>query len=168
MRTLYLLRHAKSSWKDENQQDFERPLAGRGKKACAAMARLIQTEGMEFDLLLSSTAVRARETIDLVRQHAKLRSELRFDERIYDAPVSRLIQVISEVENDRKVILLIGHNPGMEQLLQSLTGQVERMPTAALAKIKLKTSKWSEVAETNGTLEWIVRPKELEDGSEDS
>ena len=168
MRTLYLLRHAKSSWKDENQQDFERPLAGRGRKACGVMARLIQTEGMEFDLLLSSTAVRARETIDLIRQNAKLRSELRFDERIYDAPVSRLVQVISEVENDRKVILLIGHNPGMEELLQTLTGQVERMTTAALAKIKLKTSKWSEVAETDGTLEWIVRPKELEDDSEDA
>ncbi len=168
MRTLYLLRHAKSSWKDESQQDFERPLAGRGRKACGMVARLIQTEGMEFDLLLSSTAVRARETIDLVRQQAKLRSELRFDERIYDAPVSRLIQVISELENDRKVILLIGHNPGMEELIQTLTEQEERMPTAALAKIKLKTSKWSEVAETVGTLEWIVRPKDLDEDSADT
>jgi len=162
MRTLYLLRHAKSSWKEESQLDFERPLAGRGRKACSLIAKLIQSEGIEFDLLLSSSAVRARETIELIRQQAKLRSELRFDERIYEAPVTRLMEIISEVENDRKVILVVGHNPGMEELIHALTGEEQGMPTAGLAKIKLKSSKWAEVGEAKGTLEWIVRPKELE------
>ena len=167
MRTLYLLRHAKSSWKEESQLDFERPLAGRGKKACGLIAKHIQSEGIEFDLLLSSSAVRARETIELIRQQAKLRSELRFDERIYEAPVTRLMEIISEVENDRKVILVVGHNPGMEELIHALTGEEQGMPTAGLAKIKLKVSKWSEVGEANGTLEWIVRPKELEQTEDD-
>jgi phosphohistidine phosphatase len=167
MRTLYLLRHAKSSWKEESQLDFERPLAGRGRKACGLIAKLIQSEGIEFDLLLSSSAVRARETIELVRQQAKLRSELRFDERIYEAPVTRLMEIISELENDRKVILLVGHNPGMGELIHALTGEEQGVPTASLAKIKLKVSKWSEVGEAKGTLEWIVRPKELEQGEDD-
>ena len=74
MRTLYLLRHAKSSWKDEALPDFERPLAGRGREACGVLARYIQSEKVEFDLILSSTAVRARETIELIRQRAKLRT----------------------------------------------------------------------------------------------
>jgi phosphohistidine phosphatase len=161
MRTLYLLRHAKSSWKDESQLDFERPLASRGRKACSVIAKFIQSEAIEFDLLLSSTAVRARETIELIRQQAKLRSELRYDERIYEAPVTRLVEIISEVENDRKVILLVGHNPGMEELIHTLTGEERQVSTASLAKIKLKVSKWSEVGNANGTLEWIVRPKEL-------
>ena len=168
MRTLYLLRHAKSSWKDENQLDLERALAGRGKKACGIVARFIQTEGIELDLLLSSTATRARETVELVRQQAKLRAELRYDERIYEATVDRLVEVISEVENDRKSILLVGHNPGMEELLHALTDQEQRMPTAALAKIKLKLSKWSDIEGMKGTLEWVVRPKELTEQSSKS
>ena len=162
MRTLYLLRHAKSSWKDESLVDFERPLAGRGRRACETIAGLIRTEQIEFDLLISSTAIRARETIERIRQVAKLRSELRFDERIYEASVDRLLEVISKIENDRKNVLLVGHNPGFEELLQLLTGDAERVPTACLAKIKFKISKWSEVEANQGTLEWIVRPKELE------
>ena len=162
MRTLYLLRHAKSSWKDESLVDFERPLAGRGRRACESIAGLIRSEQVEFDLLLSSTAVRARETIERIRQVAKLRTELRFDERIYEASADRLLEVISQIENDRKNVLLIGHNPGFEELLQLLTGDVERVPTACLAKIKFKIPKWSEVGPNQGTLEWIVRPKELE------
>jgi phosphohistidine phosphatase len=162
MRTLYLLRHAKSSWKDESLVDFERPLAGRGRRACETIAGLIRSEQIEFDLLLSSTAVRARETIERIKQLAKLRTELRFDERIYEASTDRLLEVISQIENDRKNVLLIGHNPSFEELLQLITGEAERMPTACLAKIKLKISKWSEVGANQGTLEWIVRPKELE------
>ena len=161
MRTLYLLRHAKSSWKDESLLDIERPLAGRGRRACETIGELIRSEQMEFDLLLSSTAVRARETIERVRQQAKLRTELRFDERIYEATPSRLVEVISQIENDRKSVLLIGHNPGFEELLQLLTEEEQRMPTACLTKIRLRISKWSEVGENQGTLEWIVRPKEL-------
>ena len=162
MRTLYLLRHAKSSWKDESLVDFERPLAGRGRRACETIAGLIRSEQIEFDLLLSSTAVRARETIERIRQMAKLRNELRFDERIYEASTDRLLEVISQIENDRKNVLLIGHNPGFEELLQLLTGDAERVPTACLVKIKFKISKWSEVGANQGTLEWIVRPKDLE------
>ena len=162
MRTLYLLRHAKSSWKDDSLPDFERPLAGRGRRSCETIADLIRSEQIEFDLLLSSTAVRARETIERVRQHAKLRTELRFDERIYEATADRLLEVINQIESDRKTVLLIGHNPGFEDLLQLLTNELQPVPTACLAKVKMKISKWSEAGENKGTLEWIVRPKELE------
>jgi phosphohistidine phosphatase len=163
MRTLYLLRHAKSSWKDETQADFERPLAGRGRKACIIVAQLFQVKKIELDLIICSTAVRARETIDLVRQYTRLKTELRFDERIYEADTSRLLEVVSQIDPDRKSVLLVGHNPGFEDLVHELTGKSERLPTAALVKIKLKTSKWSEPYAGNASLDWIVRPKELED-----
>jgi phosphohistidine phosphatase len=165
MRTLYLLRHAKSSWKDDSLPDFERPLVGRGRKACRILAQMLVEKDIDFDLILSSTAVRARETIDLVRQHAKLRSELRFDERIYEASATRLLEITSQIENDRKTVLLVGHNPGLEELLRVLTGEEHRLPTAALVKMKLKISKWSDASENKGTLEWIVSPKELESSS---
>ncbi len=163
MRTLYLLRHAKSSWKDETLADFERPLNGRGEKACETMARFIQKENCEFDLMVSSTAVRARETIELVRQIAKLRTELRYDERIYEATAGRLLEVISQLDNDRKSVLLVGHNPGMEDLQHMLTREIRDFSNVTLAKIKLKISKCSESIDNDGALEWIVRPKELEE-----
>jgi phosphohistidine phosphatase len=162
MRTLYLLRHAKSSWKDPSQADFERPLANRGRKACESIARLIQDRGLEFDLVLCSTAIRARETIDLVTKYAKLRTELRFDERIYEATVAQLVEIVSQLENERKSVLLIGHNPGFEDLLHVFSGADHRFPTASLAKIKLKISKWSDPFDHKASVDWIIRPKELE------
>ena len=165
MRTLYLLRHAKSSWKDESLVDFERPLAGRGRKACGLIARFIKENDIKFDLVLSSTAIRARDTIDLINRQANLQSELRFDERIYEASIMRLLEIASQIENDRKTVLLVGHNPGFEALLMDLTGTAHRLPTGALAKIKLKISKWSDNFDDKATLEWIVKPKQLGVGS---
>ena len=162
MRTLYLLRHAKSSWKDETLPDFERPLAGRGKRACEVVAQIIQEREIRFCLALCSTAIRARETLELVNQNVKLRTELRFDERIYEAGVADLLEVTSEIESDRKSVLMVGHNPGFEDLLYLLTGETHRFPTASLAKLKLKVSKWSDSYDNKAVLDWITRPKDWE------
>ena len=154
MLDLYLLRHAKSSWDDASQQDFERPLTDRGRAACALIAEVIKKKGIEFDLILVSTAVRTRQTIELVKERAKISSEVRYDERIYEATVRQLLEVISEIENDRRSVLLVGHNPGIEELLTLLTSEHVRVTTANLAKIKMK-------ATNKGTLDWIIRPKEM-------
>jgi phosphohistidine phosphatase len=161
MLTLYLLRHAKSDWDDASQQDFERPLANRGRKAAALIGELIQEKGIDFDLVLVSTAVRTRETIELVQERAKFRSEVRYDERIYEATVSQLLGVIAEVDNDRGSVLLVGHNPGLEALLTLLTGEQISLTTANLTKIKLNVTTWSATLTNKGTLDWIIRPKEI-------
>ena len=161
MLTLYLLRHAKSSWDDASQPDFERPLANRGRKACAMIGEYIQEKGIDFDLVLVSTAVRTRETIELIKERAKFRGEVRYDERVYEATVSQLQEIIAQVDNDRESVLLVGHNPGIEELLALLTGEQQRVTTANFAKVKLKATKWSGNLANKGTLEWIVRPKEI-------
>ena len=161
MLTLYLLRHAKSSWDDTSQLDFDRPLASRGRKACALIGEFIQKEEINFDLVLVSTAVRTRETIELIKECAKFRGEVRYDERIYEASVSQLLEIISQIDNDRESVLLVGHNPGIEELLALLTGEQQRVTTANFAKIKLRATKWSGNLSNKGTLEWIVRPKEI-------
>src|ERR1044072_6031642 len=161
MLTLYLLRHAKSSWGDESKPDFERPLASRGRKAAALIGEFIQEKGIDFDLVLVSTAVRTRETIELIKETAKFRGEVRYDERIYEATVSQLLEVIAQVDSDRESVLLVGHNPGIEELLTLLTGEQQRVTTANFAKIKLKTTKGSANPHGRGTLEWLVRPKEI-------
>jgi phosphohistidine phosphatase len=161
MLTLYLLRHAKSSWDDASQKDFERPLNNRGRKACEVIGEVVEEKGIDFDLVLVSTALRTRQTIELVKERAKLRGEVRYDERIYEATMSQLLEVISQVDNDRKSVLLVGHNPGLEGLLTLLTGEDVRVTTANLAKIKIKATKWSASLANKGTLDWIIRPKEI-------
>ncbi len=161
MRTLYLLRHAKSSWGDASKQDFERPLANRGRKACATIGEFIQEKGIDFDLVLVSTAFRTRETIDLIKERAKFRGEVRYDERIYEATAPQLVEIISQVDNERESVLIVGHNPGLEELLSLLTGEQHRVTTANFAKIKVKTPKWSASLANKGTLDWLVRPKEI-------
>jgi len=161
MLTLYLLRHAKSSWNDASQPDFERPLANRGREAAALIGEFIREKGIDFDLILVSTAVRTRETIELIKERADFRGEVRYDERIYEATVSQLLEIISQIDNDRESVLLVGHNPGIEGLLALLTGEQHHVTTANFAKIKLNTPKWSANLAQEGTLEWIIRPKEM-------
>ena len=161
MKTLLLLRHAKSSWKDSSLQDFDRPLNGRGKKAAETIGRFIRNKQVVPDLILSSSAIRARETVEIVIKTAKLRSEVRYDERIYEASPQRLLEVVSQIDEERKIVLLVGHNPGLEELLKLLTDRDEHMATGTFARIDLKAASWDQVLEDKGTLEWIVRPKEL-------
>jgi len=161
MLILYVLRHAKSSWADESMRYFDRPLASRGREACAVIGEFIEEKGIHFDLVLVSTAVRTRETIALVKERAKFQAEVRYDERIYEASTSQLLEVISQVESDRKSVLLVGHNPGIADLLALLTGEHHQVTTATFAKIDIKALEWSTNLADVSRLDWIVRPKEL-------
>jgi phosphohistidine phosphatase len=160
MKKLLLLRHAKSSWADASLPDFERPLNERGMRAAPLIGKFMRAEKIRPDMVICSPAKRARETIALVLEAAAIETELRYDERIYEATVARLFEVISQIE-DKREVLLVGHNPGFENLLESLTGQTERMPTAALARIALNSDNWDEAAAKGGHLECLVKAKEL-------
>lgn len=161
MKTLLLLRHAKSSWENADQKDFDRPLNNRGLKAAPAVGRFLRGQKEQPQLIISSPAERARQTTSLVREAAGLTADLRYDERIYEASVERLMEVVSQIEDAREVVMLVGHNPGFEALLEQLTGETQRMPTAALACLELDVDKWSKVRENTGRLKWLVKPKEL-------
>ena len=161
MKTLLLLRHAKSSWKDSDARDFDRPLNQRGLKAAPAIGRLIRKRKLQPDLLLSSPAERARQTTQLVIEAAGLKTELRYDERIYEASVARLLGLVSELDDEAGIVMLVGHNPGFEELLEVLTGEAHKLPTAALSCIELNIEKWNKVRAGTGRLEWLVKPKKL-------
>lgn len=163
MRTLYLLRHAKSSWKDASLADFERPLKGRGRDAAEQMGRFLASKKVTLGALISSPSVRTRQTIDLVQREVQLGVEPQFDQRIYEASLLTLLDVVYELPDDKKAALLVGHNPGMEELLAFLTHEARHMPTCALAKISIHGSSWKQAARGAGKLEWFVTPKDLED-----
>jgi phosphohistidine phosphatase len=163
MRTLYLLRHAKSSWKDLTLPDFDRPLKDRGRKAAKRIGKYLGAEKLNGPLVICSPAVRTRETAEIVLKRAHLPDEVRFDERIYEASLRDLVLVAAEIPDDKQVAILIGHNPGFEELLAYLTGEGRRMPTCALAKIKFDVESWKDIKEDQGALDWFVTPKELEE-----
>lgn len=164
MKTLFLLRHAKSSWKDTSLPDFERPLNKRGRQAAPLVGKFMRKQKMRPDLILCSPAERARQTIALVGDAATFKAELRYDERIYEAHVARLLSVVSQIDEDAGKVLIVGHNPGLEELLEHLTGEVRHMPTAALAHITLDIERWADAREQSGELVRLVRPKELLQG----
>ena len=118
---------------------------------------------MSDPLVVCSPAVRTRETAEIVLKHAHLPVAVRHEERIYEASLRDLVQVVSEIPDDKQVVILIGHNPGFEELLAYLTGEGRRMPTGALAKIKFDVESWKDIKEDHGTLDWFVTPKELEE-----
>lgn len=160
MKTLYLLRHAKSSWDNADLSDFERPLNERGMRAAPFMGKLMRERGLLPDLILSSPAERAKQTTLLVKEAGKLPAEIRFEESIYEASPLRLLRLISELDNDLDSVMLIGHNPGFEGLVHFLSGRSEAMPTAALAVIEMETDNWSKANLDCCSLRFVIRPKE--------
>jgi len=161
MKVLYLLRHAKSNWDDPDIDDFDRVLNNRGEKAAPLMGEQIRRREVRPDLILCSPAKRAEQTATLALESAEIESEPLFDERIYLASASTLLSILSERAEKVDSVMLIGHNPGMANLLEMLTGKYDEFPTAALARIKLDIKKWKELRRGCGTLDWILRPKEL-------
>ena len=113
------------------------------------------------ELVLSSPAQRAKETTQLVCDAAGLIAVTRYDDGIYEASARRLLEIVSQIEDAVSTAMLVGHNPGLEELLAILTGEPQRMPTASLASIELGIERWSEMTSRTGTLQWIVKPKEL-------
>lgn len=163
MKKLILMRHAKSSWDDQRLTDFERPLNERGVRAAPLVGRHLKRLRIAPGLVLSSPAERARQTAALVAEAAGFDAPVRYDERIYEASAARLLEVVSQVEEGVDEVMLVGHNPGMEELLALLAGESRRMPTAAVARITLDVERWGRVSPGAGRLDLHVKPKDLED-----
>lgn len=160
MKTLFVLRHAKSSWDNPDWSDFERPLNSRGLDAARFIGELIYERGLQPQITVSSPAKRAKQTAVLVKEIAEISKPVKFDERIYEASPLTLFNLIREFDEKHESVLIVGHNPGFENLVRILTGKAVSMPTAALAKINLAIEKWSELETDSNELEFLIRPKE--------
>lgn len=166
MKKLLLLRHAKSSWEDASLRDFERPLNKRGLRAAPLIGKFMSEHGLRPDLVLSSPAQRARDTARLALEAGAIETELRYEERIYEADVPTLLEVVRQTEEAHGEIMLVGHNPGLEDLLGFLTGEHRHLATATLARIILDCENWSEAGERqSGRVELFVKARELAEAS---
>jgi phosphohistidine phosphatase len=162
MKTLLLLRHAKSDWDDTSLPDFDRPLADRGKRDAPRIGEALAARGAIPDRIFSSPATRARQTIEAVVKSAKLSTNPEFDESIYGATAGNLISFIKSLPDSSSCVLLVGHNPSFEEVASRLSGEHVPMPTAALACIEFPTDHWRDVEEGHGTLAWRLSPKHLD------
>ena len=155
-----MMRHAKSSWNNSDLADFDRPLNERGLEDAPLMGNVMYENQFQPDLIISSPAKRAKQTAILVRAAAQIEKEIQYDEKIYEASSRRLLQIVSEQNDKLESLMLVGHNPGFEELLKNLTGEFQTMPTATLAVIDLEIDSWSETKLNCGTLRVLIRPKD--------
>lgn len=166
MKTLLLMRHAKSSWASPGLADHDRPLNERGEKASIRMGRLLRERDLRPDALVLSTALRAVQTAERVVKAAGLDLALHTRRELYLAPPSSYVALAKLFPASAECGLLIGHNPGLEELVTSVAGHHERMPTAALAKVTLNVETWAELLLDGPNPEvrevQVFRPKELD------
>ena len=163
-RTLLLMRHAKASSTIPGVSDFERPLLAEGKKAAALVGSFIKREQLAIDYVLSSPAVRARETIESVLAAAGLSLNVNTDQRLYEGGSQNLVEVLAEVDPDLRAVLLVGHNPVLEDLVHLLTGERVHLSPGTLTQVEVVATGWSEIGAVENKLRRVVRPKELFEG----
>lgn len=163
MKTLLMLRHAKSDWGDSSLRDFDRPLAKRGKRDAPRMGAALKERGPMPDLVISSPAARAKATIEAFIPAAGLTLSPQFEGRIYEAPSAELMRIIRNIPDTSECAIMVGHNPGFEDTVSRLTKSDVHMPTAALACIELSVDRWEDAEDGQGRLLWMLTPKELED-----
>ena len=155
------MRHAESGWGGPPLADFDRPLNEHGLREAPFMGRYLAEHGNMPEAIVSSPARRARETAELMREHAGSTPEIRFDERIYEASPNALREVASELPDRANSAMIVGHNPGMEGFIRYLTGQIEPMPTAAIAVIELDLDSWRKIDHMSGRVLTVLRPEAL-------
>ena len=163
MKTLLVLRHAKSSWNDASLNDHERPLNKRGRRDGHRMGELVLAHRLTPDVIMSSDAVRARLTAEAVAEAARYAGEILLDRRLYIASSPGILAVLRTVrEANAGTVMIVGHNPGLEELVAQLTGEQHDLPTAALAQIGLPINRWRDLkVSIRGTLLGLWRSKEL-------
>jgi len=178
MKTIYLLRHAKSSWSDATLDDFERPLGKRGRQAAKEMAKYLAKHKIAPDQVLCSSARRTRETLELVQRGLDAAVPVRFEKGVYMAEATGLLRRLRRLNDSLSSVMLVGHNPGLERLALALVAPAAgsgndaadglrrnlaaKFPAGALAVIEAGIEHWHDLAPATARLTAFVRPKDLE------
>lgn len=156
------MRHAKSSWDNPGLADHDRPLNKRGVLAAKKMGEFINDSGVQPDVIISSTSKRTRETVKYFLQTNSFSGNIYYTRHLYHGGQEEMIDAIKEFAADADCVMVLGHNPGMEDAVEDFIGGYERMPTAAIAHVNFSINEWQELSESiSGELIAIWRPKEI-------
>jgi phosphohistidine phosphatase len=161
MKTLLIMRHAKSSWKDQELPDHDRPLKKKGRKDIVNMAKILRKNALIPDLILSSGAVRAKDTATLMAEKLNYKEEIELSDDLYMAEPEKYIQKIATLPDSVETLLVVGHNPGLEGLVMRLGDKIVSLPTGSIAKIYLFIDHWNELtSETDGEINQVWIPED--------
>ena len=162
MKTLLLMRHAKSSWKDVSLGDHDRPLNSRGRSAAPRMGEHLLSEGLIPDIILCSTAKRAKQTAKYLLTECPIDGGIIYLSSLYHGGTEEFIEALEELDDKIETAMIIGHNPGVEYSVEDFCGLDEVMPTAAIAYIQFEDADWKRIgAADSGKLIALWRPKEI-------
>lgn len=161
MKTLYLVRHAKSSWKYPKLDDFERPLNKRGRRDAPFMGSILEKRGVKPDLIISSPANRAAMTARIIADIINYPLEgIYFSERVYGSSANRLLHIVGNLEDDVKKAMLVGHNPGLTELANYIGNTpTSNIPTSGVFCVDLDISSWTKIGGHGGKLKFFEYPK---------
>jgi phosphohistidine phosphatase len=161
MKTLVIVRHAKSSWDQPGLSDFDRPLNERGKKDAPVMASRLKEKGIELDYLVSSPAKRAKKTAKYFAEEFRLKKEdIKLVEALYGATQSEFLQAVKEIEDKYDNVALFSHNPGVTDFASSLTNvHVDDMPTCAMFAVQANTDSWIDFMEVEKSFLFFDYPR---------
>jgi phosphohistidine phosphatase len=171
MRRLILLRHVKSAWSEFGKRDHERTLAARGREAAPRIGAYMASHALEPDLVVCSTAARARETYDLVGPAFASAPPVVYDERLYDAGPDRILAVIKDTGDGVHSLLVVGHNPGLKDFAEMMVAAgdttmrrklAEKLPTGGMVVIDFPVDSWSALNAHSGRLDRFVVPRTLD------
>jgi phosphohistidine phosphatase len=163
MKNLLILRHAKSSWSNPALADIDRPLNKRGKQDAPRIGDLLRAEDLVPELIISSPALRARKTANAVSEYSGYVGKIEIQREFYPGDPDSFIEAFYAIPEQIERILIVAHNPGLEELLYVLTGESVRMPTSALAQVSLPVDRWVDLDDdTDGKLVNFWRVKELD------
>lgn len=162
MFNLLLMRHAKSSWNDPSLADHDRPLNSRGKTDAPLMGAYLEAINQIPDVILCSSAKRARQTVEFLLQGCFFEGSIFYNRYLYHGGLEDYFDLLQQLDDQFKIAMIVGHNPGMEDAVEELCGSYESMPTASIAHLQLDIGSWSRFnPEITGKLVSVYRPKEI-------
>ena len=162
MKTIFIFRHGKSDWNADYSTDHERPVAPRGRRAARLMGRFLRHSGQIPDLVITSSAVRARSTAELAAEAGEWPAALQIEPRLYGANASTVLERIRAQPESLESVMLVGHEPTCSACVGLLSGASNvRFPTAAMARIDFNVDSWERIRPENGQLIWLLPPKIL-------
>ncbi len=159
MKTLYLVRHAKSSWKDKSIIDFDRPLNKRGLHDAPLIGSMLRSKKIDLELIISSPAKRAKETANILANELVFKGNILFDEEIYEASLDQLISKIKNLDENLNKVMLIGHNPELTNLANYLSKEfITNIPTCGVVALTIDKS-WKNISAKNCKIMFFEYPK---------
>ncbi len=161
MKTLYIIRHAKSSWKDMSLDDCDRPLNKRGKRDAPVMGKRLKKKNVVPDIIISSPALRAKTTAQFIAKEVGYNKDIEFKEEIYESNIHILDNILKNIDDRNSITFLFGHNPDLNMLAEEYVDFDENIVTCGILKIEFDCDKWQDISHKNAKMISFDYPKKV-------